>query len=75
MEYIQRTSILIPLPPAVYGSLPLFLKRVLLFEWSIYDHLAEIRAGATPKSPLVDGSTDGAGAGAGGATSPAVGTA
>lgn len=36
-EYRARTSPLIPLPPCLYRSLPVIIKRWLLFEWSIYE--------------------------------------
>ncbi|KAF7307398.1 Hypothetical DUF1295-domain-containing protein [Mycena indigotica] len=35
-EYLQRTSILIPLPPVIYAPLPAFIKRTLLFEFPMY---------------------------------------
>lgn len=35
-EYLRRTSILYPLPPALYAPLPKFLKRTLLLEFPIY---------------------------------------
>lgn len=35
-EYRRSTSILIPMPTAVYGSLPPLVKAVLLFEWPCY---------------------------------------
>lgn len=62
VDYIKRTSILIPMPPALYGSLPLIVKRVLLFEWSMYDHLAEISGEASPKTPLAGGNAPAASA-------------
>lgn len=34
--YLNRTSILIPLPPALYAPLPIIIKRTLLLEWPIY---------------------------------------
>lgn len=34
--YLNRTSILIPLPPALYAPLPTIIKRTLLLEWPIY---------------------------------------
>lgn len=34
--YKQRTSPLIPLPPAVYGKLPTWFKSVFLFEFPLY---------------------------------------
>ena len=35
--YRERTSPLIPLPPALYALLPLWLKRAALFEWPLYE--------------------------------------
>ena len=34
--YLDRTSILVPLPPAVYAPLPTWVKRTLLLEFPIY---------------------------------------
>ncbi|OAA68224.1 hypothetical protein SPI_00419 [Niveomyces insectorum RCEF 264] len=35
-DYLHRTSILVPLPPALYAPLPTWLKRTLLFEFPLY---------------------------------------
>jgi steroid 5-alpha reductase family enzyme len=35
-RYTERTSILIPMPQAVYAPLPTFIKRTLLLEWPMY---------------------------------------
>ena len=35
-EYLRRTSILIPLPPAIYAPMPVWLKRTLLLEFPMY---------------------------------------
>lgn len=35
-QYKATTSPVVCLPPAVYGSLPMWVKRVLLFEWPLY---------------------------------------
>ncbi|CAK7565171.1 MAG: hypothetical protein SEPTF4163_003081 [Sporothrix epigloea] len=35
-NYLYRTSILIPLPPALYAPLPVWLKRTLLLEFPLY---------------------------------------
>lgn len=34
--YLQRTSLLVPLPPALYGRLPVWVKRTLLLEFPLY---------------------------------------
>ena len=34
--WLDRTSILIPLPPALYKGLPAVVKRTVLLEWGIY---------------------------------------
>ncbi|KAI9668870.1 MAG: hypothetical protein M1831_000940 [Alyxoria varia] len=36
MEWVHRTSILIPLPPQIYQYAPIWLRRTLLMEWPIY---------------------------------------
>jgi hypothetical protein len=35
-EYLRRTSILYPIPPAIYAPMPTFLKRTLFLEFPIY---------------------------------------
>lgn len=35
-RYLKRTSILIPLPPALYEKMPIFLKRTILLEFPMY---------------------------------------
>ena len=35
-EYLRRTSILFPLPPAMYAPMPVWLKRTLLLEFPMY---------------------------------------
>ncbi|KAL8400752.1 hypothetical protein RB594_000958 [Gaeumannomyces avenae] len=35
-RYLERTSILIPLPPQLYERVPTFLKRTVLLEWPMY---------------------------------------
>ncbi len=35
-RWLARTSILIPLPPALYAPLPTFIKRTLLLEFPMY---------------------------------------
>mmetsp|Transcript_19976 Transcript_19976/g.47579 ORF Transcript_19976/g.47579 Transcript_19976/m.47579 type:complete len:305 (-) Transcript_19976:79-993(-) len=35
-EYREQTSILLPLPPGVYGALPEAVKLVLFLEWPLY---------------------------------------
>lgn len=34
--YLKKTSILIPLPPAVYRSLPSIIKKTLLLDFPMY---------------------------------------
>lgn len=35
-EYLLRTSIIYPLPPAIYAPIPTFIKRTLLLEFPMY---------------------------------------
>ena len=35
-RYLQRTSILIPLPPALYARMPIWIKRTVLFDFPLY---------------------------------------
>ncbi|KAI5121877.1 hypothetical protein M0805_001083 [Coniferiporia weirii] len=35
-EYLRSTSILVPLPPALYRPLPMFIKRTVLLDFPIY---------------------------------------
>lgn len=35
-EYLRSTSILYPIPPAIYAPLPTFLKRTLFLEFPFY---------------------------------------
>ena len=35
-RYLSTTSILFPLPPALYGRLPEWLKRSVLMDWPMY---------------------------------------
>lgn len=37
LEYRKTTSVLIPLPNSLYGALPLWFKRIFLFELPIYE--------------------------------------
>jgi steroid 5-alpha reductase family enzyme len=37
LKYRNQTSPLIPLPPVIYRNLPLWFKRIFLFEFSIYE--------------------------------------
>lgn len=34
--YLERTSILIPIPPVVYQRLPAFLKKTILLDFPMY---------------------------------------
>jgi len=36
VRYLQRTSILIPLPPQIYAHVPVWLKRTVLLEFPMY---------------------------------------
>jgi steroid 5-alpha reductase family enzyme len=36
--YRDQTSILVPLPPWLYRNLPMIVKRVVLFEWPMYNY-------------------------------------
>lgn len=35
-EYLRTTSILIPIPPAVYAALPVVVKKTLLLDFPMY---------------------------------------
>lgn len=35
-QYLHDTSILIPMPPAIWGNLPVFIKRTIGLEFPIY---------------------------------------
>lgn len=35
-EYLRRTSILYPIPPAMYAPMPTFLKRTIFLELPLY---------------------------------------
>ena len=37
-DYRAQTSILVPLPNALYSALPLWVKRIVLFEWERYEY-------------------------------------
>jgi steroid 5-alpha reductase family enzyme len=37
-KYLDQTSILIPLPPALYRPMPLWLKRTVLFDFPFYQY-------------------------------------
>lgn len=39
VAYKKGTSVLVPLPPAMYRSFPPWFKRTLLFEYDMYDNL------------------------------------
>lgn len=41
VAYKKGTSVLVPLPPAVYRTFPPWFKRTLLFEYDMYDKLAK----------------------------------
>ena len=71
--WLERTSILIPLPPALYKGLPTVVKRTVLLEWGIYrfdpekhadkDKMGERRAeeGEAEREGGEDGSGSGSG--------------
>jgi hypothetical protein len=46
--YLKRTSILIPLPPALYQHLPRLIKSTLLLDFPIY-HFDEVKEGAVAR--------------------------
>lgn len=37
-EYLQKTSIVLPLPPLLYRPLPLWLKRSVLLDFPFYQY-------------------------------------
>jgi hypothetical protein len=37
MEYRNRTSPILPLPPFLYAALPLLIKRIFLLELPLYE--------------------------------------
>lgn len=37
-KYREETSILIPVPCGLYKFVPMFLKRVLFFDWKMYEY-------------------------------------
>ncbi|CAN8072902.1 unnamed protein product [Agarophyton chilense] len=39
VAYKKRTSVLVPLPPAVYTRLPPWLRKTMLFDFDMYDNL------------------------------------
>jgi hypothetical protein len=55
-DYRRVTSPLIPLPPSLYGALPLTVKRWLLFEWKMYEVSSDSTLDATPASATTAGS-------------------
>lgn len=64
-RWLQRTSILIPLPPALYVRLPVWVKRTLLLEFPIYVFDPEKHAEGKKKSGQ-DGEDQGRAAATGG---------
>jgi hypothetical protein len=36
-EYLKKTSILLPIPPSIYGSLPTIVKRTILMDFPMYN--------------------------------------
>ncbi|EKM81967.1 hypothetical protein AGABI1DRAFT_70541 [Agaricus bisporus var. burnettii JB137-S8] len=40
-EYLQNTSILIPIPPSIYGPLPRIIKRTILMDFPMYSFSEE----------------------------------
>eukprot|EP00611_Tribonema_gayanum_P018773 TRINITY_DN3198_c0_g2_i1.p1 TRINITY_DN3198_c0_g2~~TRINITY_DN3198_c0_g2_i1.p1 ORF type:complete len:324 (-),score=86.39 TRINITY_DN3198_c0_g2_i1:432-1403(-) len=46
-EYKIRTSVLIPVPPGIYGKLPVMVKQVLFFEWPLYDSTGSTSSGSS----------------------------
>jgi hypothetical protein len=55
-RYLNRTSILIPLPPQLYERLPTFIKRTILLEFPMYVFdPAKHADGAQPQSSAEEG--------------------
>jgi hypothetical protein len=56
--YLDETSILIPLPPALYRSLPKVVKRTVLLDFLFYqfDEAGAERDVARPEEPRPEGS-------------------
>lgn len=61
LRYRAATSPLVPLPPALYRALPLWVKRLFLFEWPMYETSWELDE---PNSSALEGGPAAAGDGA-----------
>lgn len=58
-HWLDRTSILIPLPPQLYAKMPVFLKRTILLEFPMYvfdpaKHSDKSRPGGDAESVQAD---------------------
>jgi steroid 5-alpha reductase family enzyme len=65
-DYVDRTSLLVPLPPALYSALPSAFKCLVCFEWPFYvrPRADQVAGDSAPLQRAAQGG--GAGGGAGG---------
>lgn len=61
-EYKRRTSVLVPVPPALYAGLPEAVKKTVLLDFKLYNPGApaedEVEVAKTERSELMDGNSD-----------------